>query len=423
MDFRKLLTGKGIFYIMKKTKEYIKDFRYEIIIEIILLIIIISAICTLDIRTDSIFNGSFIIIVLTLPVSAYNWISRKKEKFFDEKIEKLIKISEEVNQEQDLSEEVIALKLMQINDIYENRMHSADMKQLEEAITGVISNLLFNGTDLLKSGEMTKDTQEKIYSRLNFYRDDKRANKGTVSMNFDETLPMVNELFIGGNKPFAVGKVHIYLNEDICLNKIKIRDGIGNNAIFEKYVLLAGSTLNIQGEISDTINSIIIHDTNINIKDENIENIFDGVEYGVELRNKINIKDKELEELLNNLLDGDKDLEKNKIKEILIKNKKNIEDNLKEFLDMPRNSSNLKESKKEGINAEIRTVDFKIKDRKEHRKKSNKERNGKEYMRFSRNYSNLDEDRTGWFSLSKSTWNKKKMITGLLPLRLMKTLI
>ena len=116
MDFRKLLTGKGIFYIMKKTKEYIKDFRYEIIIEIILLIIIISAICTLDIRTDSIFNGSFIIIVLTLPVSAYNWISRKKEKFFDEKIEKLIKISEEVNQEQDLSEEVIALKLMQIND-------------------------------------------------------------------------------------------------------------------------------------------------------------------------------------------------------------------------------------------------------------------------------------------------------------------
>ena len=70
---------------------------------------------------------------------------------------------------------------------------------------------------------------------------------------------------------------------------------------------------------------------------------------------------------------------------------------------MPRNSSNLKESKKEGINAEIRTVDFKIKDRKEHRKKSNKERNGKEYMRFSRNYSNLDEDRTGWFSLSKST--------------------
>lgn len=312
---------------------------------------------------------------------------------------------------------------MQINDIYENRMHSADMKQLEEAITGVISNLLFNGTDLLKSGEMTKDTQEKIYSRLNFYRDDKRANKGTVSMNFDETLPMVNELFIGGNKPFTVGKVHIYLNEDICLNKIKIRDGIGNNAIFEKYVLLAGSTLNIQGEISDTINSIIIHDTNINIKDENIENIFDGVEYGVELRNKINIKDKELEELLNNLLDGDKDLEKNKIKEILIKNKKNIEDNLKEFLDMPRNSSNLKESKKEGINAEIRTVDFKIKDRKEHRKKSNKERNGKEYMRFSRNYSNLDEDRTGWFSLSKSTWNKKKMITGLLPLRLMKTLI
>ena len=125
MDFRKLLTGKGIFYIMKKTKEYIKDFRYEIIIEIILLIIIISAICTLDIRTDSIFNGSFIIIVLTLPVSAYNWISRKKEKFFDEKIEKLIKISEEVNQEQDLSEEVIALKLMQINDIYENQMHSA----------------------------------------------------------------------------------------------------------------------------------------------------------------------------------------------------------------------------------------------------------------------------------------------------------
>ena len=99
-------------------------------LEIILLIIIISAICTLDIRTDSIFNGSFIIIVLTLPISAYNWISRKKEKFFDEKIEKLIKISEEVNQEQDLSEEVIALKLMQINDIYENRMHSADMKQL-----------------------------------------------------------------------------------------------------------------------------------------------------------------------------------------------------------------------------------------------------------------------------------------------------
>ena len=57
MDFRKLLTGKGIFYIMKKTKEYIKDFRYEIIIEIILLIIIISAICTLDIRTDNIFNS------------------------------------------------------------------------------------------------------------------------------------------------------------------------------------------------------------------------------------------------------------------------------------------------------------------------------------------------------------------------------
>ncbi len=264
--------GRKTSILRKLPSEYIK----ETIFELIIVTIVIAFIYFSGTPISNIIDGSLIAIILALPISVYKWVSGKKEKFFNDNIERLIKISEEEMSSEVQREELIPLKLMQINYIYENRIKSKNIDKLEEAIISTVSSLVLNRIDFFSNPE---DARKRIYSRLNFdFKDEYEEQEKKV--NISKALPMIADLFVASDKnPLrkSTSKVdiEIYIGCTASLsNLVK-----GDNKLGKKYVFIADSTLNIDKiEKMDDLAFVDLFDSKIEVSDNLNEQDFKTVE-------------------------------------------------------------------------------------------------------------------------------------------------
>lgn len=138
----------------------LKRYWREILLEVLIILGIYATLSYLNVSVVKVIDGSLIVILLALPVTIYNWISGKREKFFSDNIELLVNI----NKDECQSDELVDLRLTQINYIYENKIKSAEERKLQETIINTVSRLVLNGISTVD--EMTREDVDKIYKRL-----------------------------------------------------------------------------------------------------------------------------------------------------------------------------------------------------------------------------------------------------------------
>lgn len=364
--------GKEKIFITSNIKEFISTYRREILFELLMVILLAVILWSLRIPAISIVDGSLVAVMLALPISVYNWLSGKKEKFFNDNIELLIRI----NEEQTANDNLINLRMMQVNYIYENRIKSANKEELEKRIVNTVSNLALKDFESYK--DITRDNINKIYLRL------------SIEDGAKSKFKMINELFIDGDnileKIVNDEKLHFYMNCNVSASEvekfIKFVDDASKNPcliVSSKFVLDDISKL-------DNVQYLNIFDSSIEYKEKDDE-----------------------KEIAKMLKDNSTDIDS--LRDIL----KKFDDNGNKLLgafetihdEGTEEQMETEQMEDCGIKAYIEwKEDLSIGERGEFKRKITKEKDN--FIKFSRSYSAAEESnvRGGWFAIPKDNYEK-----------------
>lgn len=223
----------------------LKRYWREILLEVLIILGIYATLSYLNVSVVKVIDGSLIVILLALPVTIYNWISGKREKFFSDNIELLVNI----NKDECQSDELVDLRLTQINYIYENKIKSAEERKLQETIINTVSRLVLNGISTVD--EMTREDVDKIYKRLGIKKTEikkeqnnkDQGSKTDNDINYESKFKVVNELFFKADNPlmlkseYTKSALFVYLNYETELSQQKNSE--------KNVCLIANSILNI----------------------------------------------------------------------------------------------------------------------------------------------------------------------------------
>lgn len=383
----------------RKIKSCIEIYGKTILFQLLIIILTLAILFFLHIPFLRVVDGSLFAIVLALPVTFYNWMVGKRERFFNDNIELLVNI----NKDEYDNDELIDLRLTQLNYIYENKIKSDDETELEQTIINTVSRLVLNGISVndkigydndkirydndeirYDNDEIGYDDVKKIYKRLEIkkkeaseenvvqhgkcYRTIKNSAKWSQSK-----FKVVNDLFLKSKNPLILKsddsrtEIFVYLNQEIELS------GQVNNE--RKICLIADSVLYVNNkDYFDNFKSFSLYDSKIKFAKPLTKDDF------YEFKNDESIS--------------------NSIKRIHSSN--SVQDKyFKELINSQGIESAELEAKLNWIDKNLR-----VSDRKQYRDIiRNKYENS--FIKFSRSYAKASEPnvRAGWFCINESTYH------------------
>lgn len=363
-----------IMSIVHKIKLLLHLYWKELLLEAFIIILIFTVLSYLDISLVNVIDGSLIVILIALPVTIYNWIGGKRDRFFNENIELLVNI----NKDEFNNDELVDLRLTQVNYIYENKMKSAEENKLEHTIINTISRLVLDGISVVD--EIRYEDVEKIYKRLGLKETKynlNQCNSDVVGANNNKLCKkskfnVVNDLFVEADNPLILksddfkSELFVYLNYETELSK-QIN---GDTSV----CLIANSILNVNNkDYFDNFKSFSLHDSQIKFATPLTKEDF------CEFKNDESIS--------------------NSIKKIHSSN--SVEDKyFKELINSEEIESAELEAKLNWIDKNLR-----VSDRKQYRDIiRNKYENS--FIKFSRSYAKASEPnvRAGWFCINESMY-------------------
>lgn len=150
--------------MLKKIKGFIEEYKAELLLETVVIgVLIVLGYCG-KIRLDNILDGTFLAAVLSIPLVIIQYIGTKKkeknyikENIYYEKLDKLIEISnsdplcDKNNKnffEEERDENIIKIRLLQLNNIYESgikNINSEDVENFLNTLRNISYRLIFKG--------------------------------------------------------------------------------------------------------------------------------------------------------------------------------------------------------------------------------------------------------------------------------------
>ena len=360
----------------------LKRYWREILLEAFIILCIYATLSYLNVSIVKVIDGSLIVILLALPVTIYNWISGKREKFFSDNIDLLVNI----NKDEFENDELIDLRLTQINYIYENKIKSAEERKLQDTIINTVSRLVLNGISTVD--ETTREDADKIRKRLGIEDRDESKTKGTQGspgiknnngnhINNESKYKVVNELFLDAKNPLIIkstdanNALSVYLKHEF-----NFPEDLGDAAKKgERICLLEHSLLCIDHEKAlDGLSLISLYDSKIKFKTP------------LEKKDKDKLKTEEHFMEMIRKLDSSKSFEGEDFKELIDNEKVESADLEAKY---KWTNENVKVDKRKAFKDEL----------------PSKYKNS--FIKFSRSYAKESEPnvRAGWFSINESTYN------------------